>query len=342
MKKLALKIICLIILVATGLLAFACAPSDALGFLTRTGLSEFTEEIKSDSNNVVHFINVMSEDAILLESNGKFGLIDGGEHGENHSHAKYVIDYVLRHTNRLEFVIATHYHIDHMAGLTELINDGRITVDRAYVQNVHYENEASAPDIRNYRSYAKHYVNFIKACEDNGVEIIRENLREQVIKLNDMTIWLLNTEYDPKIYANPTSMVQLLEVNGFRTLFMADVDFGGPQNRELIIAEDIKTLGIGGAKIDLLKVGHHGYGGCSHKNFLSSIEPPVAIYTNIARWINGGVAKRLNDAGITQYANVDFGGIAAVFDQNKANNGTIKYYAINEFPAANKDFYGLP
>ena len=99
----------------------------------------------SDGDDRIHFLNVNNSDAILLESNGKFALIDSGE--GDHNPRRY-IDYegneeaVIKYLKKvaadengkvvLEFVLGTHNHYDHIGAFETIINDPDITAVKAY------------------------------------------------------------------------------------------------------------------------------------------------------------------------------------------------------------------
>jgi competence protein ComEC len=290
---------------------------------------EFRGELeiyKGQGKNVIHFLNTMCQDAILLESNGKFALIDGAEPDTDaegkeiatrDGHARYIIDYILRVTGgsgKLDFVIATHPHVDHMAGLNQILQDQRITTDRIYAQK--------QSTIRGY------YGELLNVAGSRGFEIVGDNLEYLPITLGDVTVTLLNT-LRPDL-GNQGSMMQLVEVNGFKALLMADV--AGNSDRA---AEINSFLPNENAKLDIVKVGHHGLRGDMPASFLELLPPiGVAVYTNHEQWVNEVVWKDIANHGATQYITSVFGGIAAVF-----NGKSIEWFAINEDPYTEDGFY---
>jgi len=278
-------------------------------YLIRDGLAIYDESVKGA--NVIHFLNTRSQDAILLESNGRFALIDSGEpffaqNGrERDGYADYIIEYILRATGgigHLEFVVGTHPHIDHMGGFKTILSHPRITADRAYFQ----------PYMNN--GYTKE---MMEVCEARNIKMIYENLNLLPITLGNMNLKIINGKFIPEQSVNDASLGQLVEVNGLRAYLAGDIT--GYQNERSLLPD------IGG-KIDLLKIGHHGYDGANGSEYLEALKPDVAIYTNIYKWINENVVRRVANSGAVQYATGDFGGIVAVFDS------TIKYYAIGDYP----------
>lgn len=88
-----------------------------------------------DSGDRIHFISIQNGDAIIIESNGHFGLVDAANPSEfNGSHHNENGTDVLNYAKKLgidyfDFVIMTHNHSDHIGGipeLAELFNDKTI------------------------------------------------------------------------------------------------------------------------------------------------------------------------------------------------------------------------
>ena len=96
----------------------------------------------SNNVNIVHFIKCGSADSILIESNGKYGLIDSsnpyqyiknevehvqideskGERNQWVSNQDESVQAVLNYldylkVNKLDFILGTHAHSDHIGGI---------------------------------------------------------------------------------------------------------------------------------------------------------------------------------------------------------------------------------
>ena len=72
----------------------------------------------------VHFIDVGQGDSILAESNGHYMLIDAGENDQ----AGTVISYLkAQGVTKLDYVIGTHPHSDHIGGLDKVIDTFPLT-----------------------------------------------------------------------------------------------------------------------------------------------------------------------------------------------------------------------
>ena len=100
-------------------------------------------------NDRIHFLNTANSDAILIESNGRFALIDAGE-GNNNPRRKTAYkgyeDEVRAYikqvaadgsgTARLDFILGTHCHYDHIGAFHAIITDPDIKIDKAYFKQL--------------------------------------------------------------------------------------------------------------------------------------------------------------------------------------------------------------
>ena len=89
-----------------------------------TNTEENTQKLvsveESNDNLKVHFIDVGQADCILLEQSGHFMLIDAG----NNDDGNLVLDYLKnKGVTKLDYVIGTHAHEDHIGGIDDVINN---------------------------------------------------------------------------------------------------------------------------------------------------------------------------------------------------------------------------
>lgn len=73
-----------------------------------------------DSKVTVHFIDVGQGDATLIECNGKFMLIDAGENNQGEAVSSYLNKLGVE---KIDYLIGTHPHSDHIGGLDIVINN---------------------------------------------------------------------------------------------------------------------------------------------------------------------------------------------------------------------------
>ena len=74
--------------------------------------------VSEDGELFVHFIDVGQADSILIECDGEFALIDGG----NRDDGQLVVSYLEQQgVEILNTVICTHAHEDHVGGLPSVL-----------------------------------------------------------------------------------------------------------------------------------------------------------------------------------------------------------------------------
>lgn len=102
-----------VVLTLLFLLGGCAAPGSSSG--SRPGANEAA----SGSGLAVHFIDVGQGDSILASSEGHYMLIDAGENDQ----ADTVISYLKQQgVTKLDYVIGTHPHSDHIGGLDKVID----------------------------------------------------------------------------------------------------------------------------------------------------------------------------------------------------------------------------
>ena len=256
------------------------------------------DTISAGSGNRIHFINTKAKsgsDAILLESNGHYALIDMGEDydfpdgsdprypsrwGISMRNYQVLEDRLIRHLDqigvkKLDFIIGTHVHSDHIGGADEILN--RYQVGKFYLKK--YSDERITSHWGLWDNLFN-YDNALRAAQKRGVTLIQNISDEDShIKLGDMDIQLYNykNEYDAdgnlkKVRDdNSNSIVSVVTVAGKRIYLGGDLD-----NAEG--AED--KLGPVIGKVDMMKWNHHYDATISNTiNFLENLSPKMIIQT---------------------------------------------------------------
>ena len=299
------------------------------------------------SVNRIHFINTKGNsgsDAILLESNGHFALIDTGEDfdfpdgtnplypirkGNTTQNYKVLEDRVLRHlknvgVNKLDFVLGTHVHSDHIGGVDEVLN--HYSVEKLYLKR--YSDNRLTDSTRLWDNLFN-YDNALKAAKNKNVKIIQDiSEKDSHFKLGDMDIQLYNykNEYDSngnlkRVYDdNSNSIVAVITVNGQKIYLGGDLD-----NAEG--AED--QLGPQIGKVDLMKWNHHSESTKSNSiNFLENLKPSLVVQTT-GQDINVPSTKKwLEDRGTKIVKATSKQYDATVYDINQAGFTDVS----NQFP----------
>lgn len=105
----------------------------------------------STTETKIHFISLhrpdtgefKTSDAILLESNGKYALIDTGYSATRNNLYSYLMQFATNGVLKLEFVLITHNHTDHIGALTYLLQKDNIKIKTLYI-NKYYKNDIMA------------------------------------------------------------------------------------------------------------------------------------------------------------------------------------------------------
>ncbi len=267
----------------------------------------------------IHFLNTANSDSILVESNGKFALIDAGE-GNNNPRRKtaykgyelQVVNYIKKvagdSQNKnayLDFILATHYHYDHIGGFCAVINDSQIKIGKAYFKEFNYDIPKDY-ETEKWRIDGT-YEEIIDALNSRKVEII-SNLPNEPFEFGDFTIQFYNTVTPTELAeeGENASSVGVKITKGDKVAFLA-ADITKSCGLEQLLGDKI-------GDVDLLKIGHHGYYGSSSVEFLEKLSPEIAIVTNHLGKIYPNVKWNLTmKAKVPVYATYDNNGIVASF-----------------------------
>ncbi len=247
-----------------------------------------TETQSADGVLTVHFIDVGQADSILLECNGEFMLIDGG----NKADSSLVVSYLEKQgVEELRMVVCTHPHEDHCGGLA-----GVLAV---------YPTEKFLTATTTYDSKA--FDNMMKYVDQQRLEPIIPKPNDK-FSLGAATVTVLGPV---KSYAdiNNYSLVLMVQLGEKKFLFTGDMERDAEQ--------DLLDAGIS-VKADVLKVGHHGSSSSTSYRFLYEVDPDYAVISvgadNSYGHPHEAPMSRLEDAQVPVYRTDLMGTILATTD----------------------------
>ena len=221
----------------------------------------------------VHFIDVGQADAALVECDGQYMLIDGGNKADSSK-----IYSVLKSAKvpKLDILVATHAHEDHVGGLAGALNYTKADLILSPVTD--YDSEA----FRDFRKYAD---------LSGGITIPKAG---DTYELGSATVTILGLNLAQG--SNNTSIVLRIDHGANSFLFMGDAE----RDAELALTES-------GAKLsaDVLKVGHHGSDTSTTYPLLYYAQPKYAVISVGEDKSYGHptevVLSRLRDADVKLY-----------------------------------------
>ena len=280
MKKILLSLIAAIV-IALGSILFPEAAPETPAVL----------EEPSGNGLTIHFIDVGQADCALLECDGKYMIIDGG----NVEDGQMVVSYLKQMgVETLEAVVCTHSHEDHVGGLPAVLSV--------------FEAETVYSPVTEYDT--KVFRDFVSKTEANAGSITVPAPGDQ-FTLGTATVTVLGPvkEYDDP---NNTSIVTKVTYGQSDFLFTGDMETEAEND----------MLDYWGNKADwnceVLKVGHHGSETSSGYRFVYEVDPDYGIISvgqgNTYDHPHEKPMSRLNDAGVVLFRTDHLGHVIARTD----------------------------
>ena len=241
----------------------------------------------------VHFIDVGQGDSIFIElPNNETMLIDAGESSKEEVVSEYIntLGY-----NKINYVIGTHPHSDHIGGLAHIINS--FNIEKIYMPKA--------------LSTSKTYENLLNTIYKNNKNIITAKAGIKIIDEDNLKINILAPNNNNYSNLNNYSVVIKINYKSKSFLFMGDA--------EILSENEILT----DVSADIIKIGHHGSDTSSSESFLSKVNPKYAIImvgeNNKYNHPNQTILDRLERNNIITYRTDLNGNIAITSDGNEIN-----------------------
>lgn len=227
---------------------------------------------------IVHYIDVGQGDSILIQVNNKNLLIDAGPKSDNKKFLNY-----LSHLNleKLDYIIATHPHEDHIGNMSDVIDDYKVL-------------NFYAPKVQTTERTFEKMIESLKS----------KNLKINVLKKGADSINLgKNTKvtiFSPAkdSYEDLNNYSPVIKIEYGKTSFLFTGDAEKDVEKEILASnEDINA--------DVLKVGHHGSSTSTTQDFLNKVHPIIGVISvgqdNTYNHPNSDTLKRLTENKITIY-----------------------------------------
>ncbi|SFC56735.1 competence protein ComEC [Clostridium uliginosum] len=233
----------------------------------------------SNSNEMlVHFIDVGQGDSMLIQANGKNLLIDSGPKTGKDNLLNYLKSLNI---SKLDYVIATHPHEDHIGNMADIIK--KYDVSNFYAPKVEHTSKTFEKMIESLQS-KNLKINVIK----KGVDSINLGKGTKVT--------VFSPTQDSYEELNNYSPVMKIEYGKTSFLFTGDAE-KEVEKEILNNNDDIES--------DVLKLGHHGSSTSTTKNFLKKVNPSLGVIcvgnNNTYNHPNKDTISRLKDNNVTIY-----------------------------------------
>ena len=245
-QKLIATVIALIIVGIAGILG---TNEDIVNTVSDTGeqtnsQNEQQIEFVAQEDLLIDFIDVGQADSILVRNQDKVMLIDAGTNEAGETVVNYLKNLGI---TKIDYLIGTHPHEDHIGGLDDVINN--FDIGQIYMPKI--------------ETTTKTFEDVLDAIENKNLTVTAPNKGDK-IELGQAVGEFMTEPILDKDNLNVSSLVLRLEFGNTSYLFMGD-------------AEEENEETIHWPKTDVLKVGHHGSSTSSSESFLEQVQPQYAV-----------------------------------------------------------------
>lgn len=201
-------------------------------------------DINNENNLHAYYIDVGQADSILVMNEKQSLLIDAGNNEDGDMVVNFIKD---KGITKLDYIIGTHPHEDHIGGMDDVINN--IDVDKIYLPAIQTNTKTYQDVLQAIKDKNKKINSLKKGDKFNVGEAEFEVMTDSILEKNNL---------------NLSSNIMRMVFNGTSFLFTGDAE---TENEKSITWE----------QTDILKVGHHGSTTSTSQKFLNQIKPKYAI-----------------------------------------------------------------
>ena len=203
---------------------------------------------------LVEYIDVgQGDSSFSIFPDGKVMLIDGGEVGQGATVLEAMKKYNIQ---KIDFLVATHPHSDHIGGLAEVLE--KMPTEKVILPRIADEDVPTTLV----------YENLLDAIYESHAEVVEAKAGLELYKKNNLSVTCLSPTKGSQKNLNNYSAVIRIAYGSTSFLFTGDAE----KSIEKQLLKSGQTL-----RSDVLKAGHHGSNTASSEEFLQAVLPKYAV-----------------------------------------------------------------
>ena len=254
----------------------------------------------------IHFITLNGEshdsDAILIESNGKYGLIDSSNPSDvndkfrdDKANGLSVVRYLTDiNVNHLTFILATHAHSDHNGGMPDVAASGLVDSGTVYIykpcetpdevcegennENSRYFNtalQAMAAQGAALLNVQNRTSDVMRALGADYVDDPKDSVGSHIaFTMGDFLIKLFNLGTESYTNENLNSIITTVQKNEMRAVLMADMEMTDHMESRVV---DCIIRNDGTSRTDVYKMGHHYFDTSNSLDTIKTLNPKYCV-----------------------------------------------------------------
>lgn len=201
----------------------------------------------------VYMIDCGQADSFLFEQDGKYALIDAG----TRSSGKDVADFInSKGVEKLEFIIGTHPHDDHMGGMYDVLNS--VECDKLFI-----------PDFNAELVTTNWYKKLVAQIKTMQITVIHPKVMD-VIYLGDARFEVVGQLDKEQAGKNLNNYSTVIKVS------FGEMDLLMTGDAEDEVEKAILNSGVD-IQCEMLKLGHHGSDSSTCDEFLKEVNPDYGL-----------------------------------------------------------------